>query len=94
MYQLSDIHSATHTLCFQGAFSRLDPSGEFSKHMLSQVPLGRMGEVEEHSNLACYLLSDYASWVNGAVVTFDGGNLPYMSGMFNPLSKVGVENPS
>ena len=58
--------------------------------MLSQIPVGRLGEVEEHSNLACYLLSDYASWVNGAVVTFDGGNLPYMSGMFNTLSKVGV----
>ncbi len=51
--------------------------------------MGRMGEVEEHANLATYLLSDYASWINGSTVMFDGGQLPYMAGMFNLLSKVG-----
>jgi len=58
--------------------------------MLDQIPVGRLGEVEEHANLACFLLSDYSSWITGAAVTFDGGHLPYMAGMFNSLSKVGL----
>lgn len=72
----------------QGAFSRLDPSGRFERVMLDQLPTGRLGEPEELANLAAYLLSDYASWITGAVVTFDGGQLPNMAGMFNGLSKV------
>ena len=50
--------------------------------------MGRLGGVEEHANLATYILSDYASWLTGSVIVFDGGNLPYMSGMFNDLTKV------
>ena len=73
----------------QSAFSRLDPTGKFRKSLLDQVPAGRLGEVEEHANLACFLLSDYASWITGSTVTFDGGQLPYTAGMMNPLSKVG-----
>ena len=56
--------------------------------MLRSVPAGRMGEVEENANLAAYLLSDYSSWVSGAVVVLDGGNLPYMAGMFSQLTRV------
>ena len=56
--------------------------------MLRSVPAGRMGEVEENANLAAYLLSDYSSWVSGAVVVLDGGNLPYMAGMFSQLTQV------
>jgi len=74
----------------KGAFSRLDPTGAFRQTMLDQIPVGRLGEVEEHANLACFLLSDYSSWITGAAVTFDGGHLPYMAGMFNSLSKVGL----
>ena len=44
--------------------------------------------MEENANLAAYLLSDYSSWVSGAVVVLDGGNLPYMAGMFSQLTKV------
>lgn len=58
------------------------------KLMMNSIPAGRLGEIEENANLAAYLLSDYASWVNGAVVSFDGGQLPYMSGLFNSLTKV------
>ena len=81
-------YSGVYALFSQGAFSRLDPTGQFRDMMLRAVPAGRMGEVAEHANLAAYLLSDYSSWVSGAVVVFDGGNLPYMAGMFNSLSKV------
>ena len=56
--------------------------------MIDSVPAGRLGEVEEHANLAAYLLSDYASWITGTVVNFDGGQLPCNAGMFNNLRKV------
>ena len=72
----------------QGAFDRLDPSGVFAKHSLSTIPVERMGEKQEISNLAMYLLSDYASWCSGSVINFDGGQLPFMSGMFNHMVKV------
>ena len=76
------------SLFFQGAFSRLDPTGEFGKAMLKSIPVGRLGEVEEIANLATYLLSDYASWVNGSIITFDGGQVVNMAGLFNQLSRV------
>lgn len=72
----------------QGAFSRLDPTGEFADHMVDTIPVGRMGEKQELSNLAMYFLSNYSSWCSGTVINFDGGQLPFMAGMFNPLVKV------
>lgn len=35
--------------------------------MIERIPCGRLGTVEEIANLAAYLCSDYASWINGAV---------------------------
>ena len=52
---------------FQGAFSRLDPTGEFRKRMLHRLPTGRFGEVEELANLVLYIVSDYANWMTGEV---------------------------
>jgi NAD(P)-dependent dehydrogenase (short-subunit alcohol dehydrogenase family) len=41
--------------------------------MLTQVPAGRGGEAEEIANLVVWLMSEEASYVNGAVLTIDGG---------------------
>lgn len=35
--------------------------------MIDRIPCGRLGTVEELANLAAFLCSDYASWINGAV---------------------------
>jgi len=51
----------------EGAFSRLDPTGQFSAHAADNIPVGRMGEVEEMANLTTFLCSDYASWINAEV---------------------------
>ncbi|XP_053101916.1 2,4-dienoyl-CoA reductase [(3E)-enoyl-CoA-producing], mitochondrial isoform X2 [Hemicordylus capensis] len=72
----------------KGAFSRLDPTGTFEKGIIQRIPCGRLGTVEEIANLATYLCSDYASWVNGAVVRMDGGEYVFMAGEFNDLHKV------
>ena len=58
--------------------------------MLDTIPVGRMGEKQELSNLAMYFLSNYSSWCSGTVINFDGGQLPFNAGMFNPLVKVRV----
>lgn len=75
----------------EGAFSRLDPSGEFRKSLHSRIPAGRMGEIEEVANLATYLVSDYSSWLSGESIALDGGQFPNMAGEFNLLKKVSEE---
>jgi NAD(P)-dependent dehydrogenase (short-subunit alcohol dehydrogenase family) len=39
------------------------------------IPQGRMGRPSENAQVAAWLLSDYASYVNGAEITVDGGVL-------------------
>ncbi|XP_060075246.1 2,4-dienoyl-CoA reductase [(3E)-enoyl-CoA-producing], mitochondrial-like [Ylistrum balloti] len=73
------------------AFSRLDPTGQFIDSKKEVLPVGRLGEVEELSNLASYLVSDYASWVTGEVVRFDGGKYVGRAGSFNELHQVTKE---
>ena len=49
----------------EGAFSRLDPSGHFTNEAIKNLPVGRLGEVEEIANLAlgvqicCAMLAAY-----------------------------------
>uniref|UniRef100_A0A914D392 2,4-dienoyl-CoA reductase n=1 Tax=Acrobeloides nanus TaxID=290746 RepID=A0A914D392_9BILA len=59
----------------EGAMGRLSPMSleESAKEAATRVPLGRCGRPEELANLAAYMCSDYASWLNGAIVDFDGG---------------------
>jgi NAD(P)-dependent dehydrogenase (short-subunit alcohol dehydrogenase family) len=38
------------------------------------VPLGRAAEPREIGDVACFLLSDDASYLNGQVVAVDGGS--------------------
>ncbi|CAL1529271.1 unnamed protein product [Lymnaea stagnalis] len=72
----------------KGAFSRLDPTGQFMDKFVEKVPAGRIGEVGEFTNLATYLLSDYSSWVNGQVIRLNGGEYPCTAGLFNELKQV------
>jgi len=48
-----------------------DPAG--FDGVLASIPGGRMGRAEEVADVALFLLSDRASWVNGATVLVDGG---------------------
>ena len=73
----------------KGAWDRLFPERlkEIAKPE-SNVPLGRVGEHQELANLAAYLLSDYAAYVNGEVVTIDGGEWLENAGEFNWLKSL------
>jgi glucose 1-dehydrogenase len=43
------------------------------EELLTEIPLGRMGEPEEVATLAIYLASDAASYVTGSTFVIDGG---------------------
>ena len=69
----------------EGAFSRLDPTGKFKKEVERTLPMGRLGETLEIANLVTYLTSDYANWITGQIINFDGGEVVGNSGEFNKL---------
>ncbi|MEM8961846.1 MAG: SDR family oxidoreductase [Acidobacteriota bacterium] len=56
----------------EGAFSRLMPP-DFLEKAKKANPLGRFGEPEELANLATFLFAPQSSYLNGEVVTIDGG---------------------
>ncbi|QGN54296.1 SDR family oxidoreductase [Novosphingobium sp. Gsoil 351] len=47
--------------------------GEWPPPIVAQVPLGRVGEVEEVAAAALWLASDAASYISGATLPVDGG---------------------
>ncbi|MCJ7801947.1 MAG: SDR family oxidoreductase, partial [Candidatus Marinimicrobia bacterium] len=73
----------------KGAWKRLAPPGMgIEKKMRDRIPLKRFGEHIELANLASYLVSDGASYINGDVITIDGGEWLQGAGEFNELEKV------
>jgi len=57
----------------EGAWQRLVPDKVLAEAWLKKIPLGRFGEHAELANLAAYLVADGSAYVNGEVVTIDGG---------------------
>jgi len=76
----------------EGAWSRLFPE-EVSKKidMVKRIPLGRTGEHQELANLAAFLVSDFSSFINGEVVTIDGGEWIKGAGEFSYLDEIPTE---
>lgn len=76
----------------EGAMSRLFPP-QLAEQVdpVQRIPLKRMGEHQELANLAAYLISDYAAFVNGEVITIDGGEWLYGAGEFNHFDQVPTE---
>lgn len=76
----------------EGAWSRLMP--EALQHLgdpADRIPLGRLGEHAELANLAAYLLSDFAGYINGDCIRIDGGEWVKAAGEFNYLDAVTPE---
>lgn len=76
----------------EGAWSRLLP-GELAKKFdpANRIPLKRVGEHHELANLAAYLLSEYSAYINGEVITIDGGEWLKNGGEFSHLESVPEE---
>ncbi len=76
----------------EGAWDRLLPGNLREKFdMAKKVPIGRVGEHQELANLAAYLMSDYSAYVNGEVITIDGGEWLKGAGEFNMLEEIPEE---
>ena len=76
----------------KGAWDRLLPGDLKEKFDLSKkVPLKRVGDHQELANLAAYLVSDFSAYINGEVVTIDGGEWLQGAGQFNLLEAVPTE---
>src|SRR5687768_862255 len=76
----------------EGAWSRLFPADLVEKlDPVKRIPVGRFGHHQELANLAAYLVSDFAAFVNGEVVTIDGGEWLYGAGEFNSFDAVKSE---
>src|SRR3989338_711672 len=72
------------------AWENLLPEG-FEEKWKKRIPLARTGKHEELANLASYLVSDYADYINGEVVTIDGGEWVSGAGEFNMLTEMTPE---
>ncbi|MDI9257185.1 SDR family oxidoreductase [Flavobacterium sedimenticola] len=76
----------------KGAWDRLLPGDLAEKFdMAKKVPLRRVGDHQELANLAAYLVSDFSSYINGEVITIDGGEWLQGAGQFNILEKIPQE---
>lgn len=76
----------------KGAWDRLLPGDLREKFdMKKKVPVGRVGEHQELANLAAYLMSDFSAYVNGEVITIDGGEWLKGAGQMNMLEEVPQE---
>src|SRR5436305_7287685 len=53
--------------------ARLWPTEEMREQLLRRIPLGRFGGEEEIAHACAYLVSDFAGYVTGDVLTVDGG---------------------
>jgi NAD(P)-dependent dehydrogenase (short-subunit alcohol dehydrogenase family) len=73
----------------KGAWDRLLP-GELMErfNLAKRVPLQRLGEHHELADLASYLVSPFSGYVNGEVVTIDGGEWLKGAGQFSQLEAV------
>jgi NAD(P)-dependent dehydrogenase (short-subunit alcohol dehydrogenase family) len=69
----------------EGAWSRLVPSKQFEEHTREANPMKRFGRHEELTNLAAFLISDMAPYINGECVVIDGGQWLQGAGEFNDL---------
>jgi NAD(P)-dependent dehydrogenase (short-subunit alcohol dehydrogenase family) len=73
----------------KGAWDQLLPGNlKDTFDLRKKVPLKRLGNHQELANLAAYLVSDFSSFLNGEVVTIDGGEWLQGAGQFNLLEQV------
>jgi NAD(P)-dependent dehydrogenase (short-subunit alcohol dehydrogenase family) len=49
---------------------------DYLKRLGKPIPLGRLGKPEEFAQIACFLVSDMASYITGTAINVDGGTSP------------------
>ena len=72
----------------EGAWKALMPTPEIEAEAKARIPMGRFGEHPELANLAAFLMSDAAPFINGECVTIDGGEWLGSGGEFNHYTRL------
>ncbi len=81
----------------EGAWERLFPAEAMGEELANKlapenrIPLKRVGEHQELANLAAYLMSEFSAYINGEVITIDGGEWLMGAGEFSDLNEVSEE---
>ena len=63
-----------------GLQARIDADPRIKDRFLSGIPAGRFGSPDDIRGLAVFLASDASSWITGAIIPMDGGNLAMNAG--------------
>lgn len=74
-----------------GAWDRLMPDPSLHQMAIGRIPLGRVGRHEELANLASYLVSDQAEYINGECIRIDGGEFIKGAGEFSWMEQLTAE---
>jgi NAD(P)-dependent dehydrogenase (short-subunit alcohol dehydrogenase family) len=69
----------------EGAWSRLLPTEALAHEFETRNPLGRPGDHRELADLVSFLLADGSAFINGDVITIDGGEWLKGAGQFSAL---------
>ena len=76
----------------KGAWERLLPGDLAQKFdFKNRVPLKRTGNHQELANLSAFLVSDFSGYINGEVITIDGGEWLQGAGQFSGLEAIPSE---
>lgn len=60
-----------NAVCFGGIYN--NQPDDFVRKLTNLIPLGRMADKDEYKAVILFLISDASSYMNGSVVTVDGG---------------------
>ena len=63
-----------------GLNQRIKNTPKLEQTYLGGIPSGRFGKPDDIAGLAIFLASDAASWITGALIPMDGGNLAMNAG--------------
>ncbi|MDW7659072.1 MAG: SDR family oxidoreductase [Bacillota bacterium] len=69
-----------------GAINTSNDVNERAQYLASRVPMGRLGLPDEIASVVSFLVSDAASYINGANILVDGGILlpSYVDNLYTP----------
>ena len=63
-----------------GLEERMKADPNLENMFLRGIPIGRLGRPDDIKGLAIFLASDASSWITGAIIPMDGGNLAQNAG--------------
>ncbi len=63
-----------------GLAQRMAADDQLEAQFLAGIAIGRLGRPEDIAGLSVFLASDASSWITGALIPFDGGNLALNAG--------------